>query len=77
MDEGTVIMTGFLTKNIIDSIKIVTETSKGKIKTAMDYKSENVSERVVRILFSYVDYINRNVWKILVLGNKGMLGMFY
>ena len=63
MDEGTVIMTGFVTKNIIDSIKIVTDSERGKIKTAMDYTPENVSEKVVRIIFSYVDYINRNVWK--------------
>jgi len=63
MDEGTVIMTGFVTKNIIDSIKIVTDSGGGKIMTAMDYTPENVSEKVVRIIFSYVDYINRNVWK--------------
>ena len=63
MDEGTVIMTGFVTKNIIDSIKIVTDSEGVKINTAMDYKSENVSEKVVRIIFSYVDYVNRNVWK--------------
>ena len=63
MDEGTVIMTGFKTKNIIDSIKIVTDSEGGEIKTAMDYTPENVSEKVIRIIFSYVDYINRNVWK--------------
>ena len=63
MDEGTVIMTGFVTKNIIDSIKIVTDFDGGKINTAMDYTPENVSEKVVRIIFSYVDYVNRNVWK--------------
>jgi UDP-N-acetylglucosamine 2-epimerase (non-hydrolysing) len=63
MDEGTVIMTGFETKNIIDSIRIVTSIEAGKISTAIDYSPENVSEKVVRIIFSYVDYINRNVWK--------------
>ena len=63
MDEGTVIMTGFVTKNIIDSIRIVTDADRCKIKTVMDYTPENVSEKVVRIIFSYVDYINRNVWK--------------
>jgi UDP-N-acetylglucosamine 2-epimerase (non-hydrolysing) len=63
MDEGTVIMTGFLTKNIIDSIKIVTSKDASNITTATDYNAENISEKVVRIIFSYVDYINRNVWK--------------
>jgi len=63
MDEGTLIMTGFVTKNIIDSIKIVTNLKAGNINTADDYLPENISEKVVRIIFSYVDYINRNVWK--------------
>lgn len=63
MDEGTVIMTGFMTKNILDSIKIVTDSGARKIKTAWDYTPENVSEKIVRIIFSYVDYINRNTWK--------------
>ena len=63
MDEGTIIMTGFDKKNIIDSINIVTSLDAKKITTAKDYTTENVSEKVVRIIFSYVDYINRNVWK--------------
>ena len=63
MDEGTVIMTGFNKQNIIDSIKIVTSIEASQINTALDYRPENVSEKLVRIIFSYVDYINRNVWK--------------
>ena len=57
MDEGTVIMTGFNKQNIIDSIKIVTSIDASQINTASDYIPENVSEKVVRIIFSYVDYI--------------------
>ena len=63
MDEGTVIMTGFDKQNIIESISIVTSNDVNHINTALDYKPENISEKVVRILFSYVDYVNRNVWK--------------
>ena len=63
MDEGTLIMTGFEKQNIIDSIKIVTNPKSKRIKTANDYLAVNISEKVVRIIFSYVDYINRNVWK--------------
>ena len=63
MDEGTVIMTGFNKINILDSINIVTRFNAKKIITAKDYTSENISEKVVRIIFSYVDYINRNIWK--------------
>jgi UDP-N-acetylglucosamine 2-epimerase len=63
MDEGTLIMTGFEVDNIIDSIKIVTSKQSAEISTALDYRPENVSEKVVRIIFSYVNYVNRNVWK--------------
>jgi UDP-N-acetylglucosamine 2-epimerase (non-hydrolysing) len=63
MDEGTIIMTGFNKQNIIDSIKIVTSEDASQINTALDYRPENISEKVVRIIFSYIDYINRNVWK--------------
>ncbi|MDC3077482.1 UDP-N-acetylglucosamine 2-epimerase (non-hydrolyzing) [Flavobacteriales bacterium] len=63
MDEGTVIMTGFNKQNIIDSIKTVTNIDSSKINTALDYRADNISEKVVRIIFSYVDYVNRNVWK--------------
>lgn len=63
MDQGTVIMTGFIKKNIIDSIKIVSNSNAKKINTAKDYTDQNISEKVVRIIFSHVDYINRNTWK--------------
>ena len=63
MDEGTVIMTGFNQKNIIDSIKIVTSLDVKSLNTVSDYKTENVSQKVIKIIFSYVDYVNRNVWK--------------
>ena len=63
MDEGTVIMTGLNQQNIIDSIQIVTAPDRLPVKVAHDYSCENVSEKVVRIIHSYVDYINRNTWK--------------
>ena len=63
MDEATVIMTGLNQQNIIDSIQIVTAPDRLPIQVAHDYSCENVSEKVVRIIHSYVDYINRNTWR--------------
>ena len=46
-----------------------------------DYDVDNFSIKVVRIVLSYIDYINRTVWKnnfvstkVLVLGASGMIG---
>ncbi len=63
MDEGTLIMTGLSCENIIDSVRIVTDPERLSINIAEDYSCENVSEKVIRIIYSYVDYINRNTWK--------------
>ena len=66
MDEGTLIMTGLYADRIIQSIDIVTEqsqTNKSTIHTVQDYLVDNVSKKVLRIILSYTDYINRTVWK--------------
>ena len=39
------------------------ETNKRKIDIAPDYDVDNVSYKVIRIILSYTDYINRVVWK--------------
>lgn len=65
MDEGTLIMTGLKCKRIIDSIGIVTSQHAEKennIHSIPDYAADNVSKKVVRIIISYTDYINRTVW---------------
>lgn len=60
MDEGTLIMTGLDKQTILDSIKIVTSTRMPIVK---DYDADLVSQKVVRIIMSYTDYINRTVWQ--------------
>lgn len=65
MDEGTLIMTGLSKNRILSSIDVVTsqiETNKEIINIIPDYDTENVSIKVVRIILSYTDYINRTVW---------------
>ncbi len=66
MDEGTLIMSGLSKERIIQSIDIVTSQfaeNKESISTVWDYETDNVSKKVLRIILSYTDYINRVVWK--------------
>jgi UDP-N-acetylglucosamine 2-epimerase len=65
MDEATVIMSGIEKKRIEESINVVTQQFKNGIlpKIIDDYNVENVSQKVVKIILSYIDYVNRNVWK--------------
>lgn len=65
MDEGTLIMTGLNSERILNSIDVVTSQyheNANIIRTIPDYEVENVSKKVVRIILSYTDYINRIVW---------------
>ncbi|MGN6292811.1 MAG: non-hydrolyzing UDP-N-acetylglucosamine 2-epimerase [Chitinophagaceae bacterium] len=66
MDEGTLIMTGLKKENVLTSIDIVTSQfseEKRQFKLVNDYDVDNFSKKVVRIVMSYTDYINRTVWK--------------
>lgn len=65
MDEGTLIMTGLKSERILDAINVVTSQKKEHAwqpDTVKDYETESVSKKVVRIILSYTDYINRTVW---------------
>ena len=65
MDEGTLIMSGLKADDIINAIDIVTSQfdENGAMDIVKDYDVDNVSKKVVRIIVSYIDYINRTVWK--------------
>ena len=65
MDVGTLIMSGLKKERIIDAVRIVTSQYNRfnrVIPMIEDYQSISVSKQVVRIVASYVDYINHNVW---------------
>lgn len=65
MDEASVIMTGLKKETILNAINIVTShylEGDNTIHSVNDYSSDNVSKKVVRIILSYTDYINRTVW---------------
>lgn len=60
MDQGVLIMSGLSAKDVVKSVKVVTSMKSPEVVS--DYDSENVSEKVVKIILSYVNYINRTVW---------------
>jgi UDP-N-acetylglucosamine 2-epimerase len=65
MEEAAVMMTGLNHERIIQCLmQLETEqSSQASFRTAHDYTMPNVSDKVVRIILSYTDYINRVVWK--------------
>jgi len=65
MDEAAIIMTGLSKERILNSIDVVTShfaSGIDTIHTIQDYEVDNVSKKVLRIILSYTDYINRTVW---------------
>lgn len=67
MDEGTLIMCGLRPESVLEAIQLVTaqhgEPGQAAIRIVADYDTETVSRKVLRIIFSYTDYVNRTVWK--------------
>ena len=66
MEETSVIMSGLNIERILQSIELVSNQSKGNkrdFNIVKDYEYFNISLKLERILLSYVDYINRTVWK--------------
>jgi len=65
MDEGTLIMCGLRANSVLDAIDVVTSQSSEERRAfalVPDYDVDNVSRKVVRIILSYIDYVNRTVW---------------
>lgn len=66
MEEASVMMVGLGQERIIQAIEILENKPIGEeriLRNVYDYSMPNVSEKVVRIIHSYVDYVNRVVWK--------------
>ncbi len=66
MEEGAVMMTGLELERVLQGLEILKNQPRGEdrmLRRVADYSMPNVSEKVLRIIISYTDYINRNVWK--------------
>ncbi|RAI83464.1 UDP-N-acetylglucosamine 2-epimerase (non-hydrolyzing) [Macrococcoides caseolyticum subsp. hominis] len=62
MEEASTMMVGLEPERVMQGIAVV-EQSGNKSRIVADYNIDNVSEKVEKIIISYTDYINRNVWK--------------
>ena len=66
MEEAVVMMTGLEVERVFQGLAILADQKRGVERTlrpVADYSMPNVSDKVVRIILSYTDYVNRNVWK--------------
>lgn len=64
MEEASVMMVGLKKERIIQGLEILETQEKDTLREVYDYSMPNVSDKVLRIILSYTDYINRNVWRI-------------
>lgn len=65
MDVGTLIMAGLKKDRVLDAIEIVTAQYDKNVRPVLpiaDYENPHVSTQIVRVVTSYIDYINRVVW---------------
>jgi len=61
MEEGAVMMTGLDPDRILAALRVLETWTAQRI--VADYDVPNVSEKVIRIILSYTDYVNRVVWR--------------
>lgn len=64
MDEGALIMTGLDPRHIVESVAVSVRLFEqfGPCRLPPDYQVDHVSWKVVKIILSYTDYVNRRVW---------------
>ena len=66
MEEAAVIMTGLGSMRILQGLDILESQPRGSqrlMRQVYDYSMPNVSDKILRIIHSYTDYVNKVVWK--------------
>ncbi|MBS3953159.1 MAG: UDP-N-acetylglucosamine 2-epimerase (non-hydrolyzing) [Methylomicrobium sp.] len=65
MDVGTLIMSGLKKQRVLDAVRVIVSQHKKNLpvmRPIIDYQAGPVSKQLLRIVLSYVDYVNRTVW---------------
>jgi UDP-N-acetylglucosamine 2-epimerase (non-hydrolysing) len=65
MDAGTLIMTGLKKERVLDAVQVIIaqhDKTRRVMQPVRDYEASAVSKQVLRVVLSYVDYVNRTVW---------------
>lgn len=68
MEEASVMMVGLNKERILQALELLESQAHGAqrlLRSVADYSMPNVSDKVVRIILSYTDYVNRVVWQKL------------
>lgn len=65
MEETSAILTGLRPERILQGLQVLATQEQGKrqFRQVADYSMPNVSEKILRIILSYTDYVKRNVWR--------------
>ena len=63
MEEDSVMMVGLKKERILQGLEVLEHQEKDTLRHVADYSMPNVSEKVLRIILSYTDYVNRVVWE--------------
>lgn len=66
MEEAAVMMVGLESQRVLQGLEILSSQSRGDdrdFRLVADYSMPNVASKVIRIIHSYTDYVNRVVWK--------------
>lgn len=65
MDVGTLIMSGLKKERVLDAVRVIIaqhDKARRVMRPVADYEAGAVSKQLLRIVLSYVDYVNRTVW---------------
>jgi UDP-N-acetylglucosamine 2-epimerase len=65
MEEASVMMVGLKKERVLQGLEILETQGKETLRLVGDYSMPNVSDKVLRIILSYTDYVNRIVWRQL------------
>ena len=63
MEEASVMMVGLEKERILQGLEVLITQQNNTLRNVADYSMPNVSDKVLRIILSYTDYVNKTVWK--------------